>query len=234
MWSRWYQQTWPTLPYARRSEGGEQTTAERYQEIARTITRLAEIRPDDRVLDLGCSIGAISYELAQHCGSVVGVDFIGDSLAYAREYHAAPNVQYVHADLAEYEVDGPYDCIVINNVLHMLDSWEIARDLLRRCYAGLAPAGRIYLGEVPDTRKIWRYATKGGKGARAFAHLMLPSWSIPALSKVLRRPLVGKVLWFNRTGLARIIGCPAAQVTVHDEPGTLLNPVERSHFVIRN
>ena len=63
MWSRWYQQTWPSLSPERRSEGGERTTAERYAQIVQTIVQLAALGPDDRVLDLGCSIGAISHAI---------------------------------------------------------------------------------------------------------------------------------------------------------------------------
>ncbi|MBX6311520.1 MAG: class I SAM-dependent methyltransferase [Isosphaeraceae bacterium] len=231
MWSRWYRSHWPSLPPERRSEGGQPVSQAKFREIAEIIIRLADIQPEDRVLDLGCSIGAITYYLSRRCHSIVGVDFIEDSLAFARENYNAPNVEYVCADLATFATNDLFDCIVMNNVVHMLDSWSIAKRLLCHCYSRLRPSGRLYLGEVPDTRKTWRYATVGRQGLRCYAHRLLPGWSFPILSKVRGRPM-GKVLWFNRARLARILGCSAERIAVHDQPGTLLNPVERSHFVV--
>jgi SAM-dependent methyltransferase len=231
VWNHRFQTLWPNLPPAQRSEGGQLVSDAKFRSIAETIVRLADIRPEDRVLDLGCSIGAITYALSHHGRGVVGVDLVADSIDYARSKNSAPNVEYVCADLATFELGGPFECIVLNNVIHMLDSWAIVRRLLRRCYDELTPSGRLYLGEVPDTRKMWRFATAGKAGLRCYAHELLPGWSFPAVSRALGRP-VAKVLWYNPRRLARILGCPPGRVTTHDRPGDLLNPIERSHFVV--
>ena len=45
---------------------------------ARAVTEcvdFARLPANARALDLGCAVGRSSFELARHCGSVVGIDF---------------------------------------------------------------------------------------------------------------------------------------------------------------
>jgi len=45
---------------------------------ARCVSELVDLKPlgaNARALDLGCAVGRSSFELARHCGSVVGIDF---------------------------------------------------------------------------------------------------------------------------------------------------------------
>ena len=230
MWSRWYQETWQSLPAAYRSEGGGVISDEKYREIADNIVRLARIGPDDSVLDLGCSIGGITCQLAMRCQRVTGVDFVADSLDFARQHHAAPNVEYVEADISKFDTGESFDGVVLNNVIHMLDSWTVARKTLRHSWNRLKPGGRLYLGEVPDERKMWRYATSG-HGYRCYAHRLLPGWAFPLASRLTGRQ-VNKMLWFTPQKLARLLACPVGRVRAFDEPETLLNPIERTHFVV--
>jgi SAM-dependent methyltransferase len=227
MWSKYFQEVWSTIPYENRSEGGSPTSLQTYRAIVQTIVETAAIRPEDRVLDLGCSIGAITRELARHCRQAVGVDFVEDSLRYAREHNNAENVAYINSDLATFTTADRFDY----NVIHCLDSWGAVRRLLGHCWDRLEPGGRLYLGEVPDTRKFWRYVAHGNRRVRTVAHALLPNWSFPLIARATGRDLRGKVFWFNPGRISRILGCPRAWVSVHDRPGTLLNPIERSHFV---
>lgn len=230
MWSKHFQESWGALPYDQRSEGGTRTTPEQFHDIAETIATLAAIQPSDRVLDLGCSIGAITAGLAPHCAEIIGVDFLEDSLKYAREHNNAPNIRYLCSDLSTFTTDDRFDCVVINNVIHCLDSLAVVRHLLQQAFRQLEPGGRLYLGEVPDRRKYWR-AMKS-TNTKVFIHSLLPTWSLPMLSRLRGRPLAGKTIWFDRDRIAHILGCPAACVAVEDQRGVLLNPLDRSHFIV--
>jgi SAM-dependent methyltransferase len=69
-----------------------------------------DLRPGQRVVDLGCGAGRTTLELASRVGpggSVVGVDISAAMLAAGRERAArlgAGNVEFVHADVQVYDL----------------------------------------------------------------------------------------------------------------------------------
>ena len=69
-----------------------------------------DLRPGQRVVDLGCGAGRTTVELASRVGpggSVVGVDISAGMLAAARERAArlgAGNVEFVHADVQVHDL----------------------------------------------------------------------------------------------------------------------------------
>ncbi len=69
-----------------------------------------DVRPGQRVLDLGCGTGPTTVELARRVGpdgSVLGVDIAAAMLDRARERAAAEgarNVSFVHADVQSYDL----------------------------------------------------------------------------------------------------------------------------------
>lgn len=55
---------------------------------ARCVSELVDISlltPQSRALDVGCSVGRSSFELARHCGEVIGIDFSDSFIAAATE-----------------------------------------------------------------------------------------------------------------------------------------------------
>ncbi|MEU4761782.1 methyltransferase domain-containing protein [Actinosynnema sp. NPDC023794] len=59
----------------------------------------ADLSPDDRVLDIGCGNGRISWLIAPHVAHVTGVDLSGPMLARARMTTVgAPNVTFAQGD----------------------------------------------------------------------------------------------------------------------------------------
>lgn len=231
MWSQKYQSAWPLLEPSYRSEGGHPLSADKFQQIAGNIARLARIQPGDIVYDLGCSIGAITLGLSHHCRQITGVDFLGDSIDFAQKNSAAPNIHYLCADITQFQFDQPADCIILNNVIHNLDSWKLAKHLLRNCFAALEPRGRLYLGEVPDITRISHSPLTLRKKITFNVHRFLPGPFFPLLSVITRRPL-DRMLLFSRSRIARILNCPAQSISVFDDPALLLNPLDRVHFVV--
>jgi 2-polyprenyl-3-methyl-5-hydroxy-6-metoxy-1,4-benzoquinol methylase len=231
MWSRWYKEHWATLPPNRRSEGGQATSDDQFHRIAETIVRLARIQPWETVLDLGCSIGSIARHLAPHCHRIVGVDFIEDCLAYAREHNSVPNAEYAWGDLAEFDIPGEFDCIILNNVIHNLDSLAIAKRVLANSYQHLTPTGRLYLGEVPDRSKVSRYTNSTRRWLQYHVVNWMPQWVFPIWSKI-RGRIMKRPLWYGKGELACFSGCSVERIEAYDDPDSLLNPIERTHFVL--
>ncbi len=103
-----------------------------------------------RILDLGCSSGALGAALkARQPAEVVGVEL--DS-AYARD--AAGRLDRVIVgdletlDLAAADLGGPFDCVIAADVLeHLRDPWAVLRDAAGR----LAPGGTAVVS-LPNVR----------------------------------------------------------------------------------
>lgn len=90
---------------------------------ATDLIRLACIRPDDIVLDVGCGDGRITAILAGHAttGSVVGIDSSAEMIrhaiaAYPRSKH--PNLEFRLMDARQITLPAGFTCVFSNAVLH--------------------------------------------------------------------------------------------------------------------
>jgi len=92
------------------------------------------LRPGERVLDVGCGIGSVAYDLAERSGAtVVGIDVSPWALGVARVKFVHPRVSYVEADVVTYEPDVPFDVAVLSNVLEHVGPRV---EMLRACASG--------------------------------------------------------------------------------------------------
>jgi SAM-dependent methyltransferase len=114
------------------------------------------IRADERVLDVGCGIGALAHSIASRSGAtVVGVDISPEKIAQARATYAHPGVEYVSADATRQVPGDAYDVVVLSNVLeHLADRPEFLRTVLGNVSA------RRALIRVPLFERDWRVPLK--------------------------------------------------------------------------
>lgn len=64
----------------------------------------ATLGPEARALDLGCGVGRASFELARHCGEVIGID-------YSANFIAAANHLRQHGSM-------PFECVDEGELTH--------------------------------------------------------------------------------------------------------------------
>jgi SAM-dependent methyltransferase len=96
------------------------------------------------VLDAGCGTGRVAIELARRGIEVVGVDLDPDLLEQART--KAPELTWVHADLADLDLGRTFDVVVLaGNVLGFV---EPARRpaAVAGAAAHVGPGGRLVSG----------------------------------------------------------------------------------------
>lgn len=78
------------------------------------------LRPDNRVLELGCGVGTVTGLLAAELsrGSVLGIDLSPRSIATAQERLASyDNVRFMAADVVAADIEGQYDVVLLPDVI---------------------------------------------------------------------------------------------------------------------
>jgi len=114
------------------------------------------IKKGERVLDLGCGIGAVAYDLAQRAGAIVdGVDLNKASIAEAKRRFVHPNLHFTVQDALKLDVKQTYDVVLLSNVLEHLNSRP---EFLKRVQQ-LTSAKRLFV-RVPLFERDWRVPLK--------------------------------------------------------------------------
>lgn len=99
----------------------------------------------DVALEVGCSIGVFTRELAARCGRLVAVEPSAPALAQARETCAGlDNIAFGSDSLPHAMPEGRFDLIVLSEVIYYLAVAD-AEAACRMCCEALAPGGEIVL-----------------------------------------------------------------------------------------
>jgi trans-aconitate 2-methyltransferase len=157
---------WNPEDYSRHSAGQEAW--------ARELLAGLDLRPDDRVLDLGCGDGRITAMIAERVpeGRVVGVDRSDDMIRHARRQHRAPNLAFQREDARALPFEADFTVVFSNAALHWVREHPpvlagIARALRPggRCRMQMGgqgnAAGVIAALEAVMTNPEWRDAFEG-------------------------------------------------------------------------
>jgi SAM-dependent methyltransferase len=101
-----------------------------------------------RGLEVGCSVGVLTRDLAERCDALLAVDAAERALAAARATCAdRPNVEFARLRVpAEWPVGAaaPFDLILLSEVVYYFDRADVAR-LAERVRGTLAPGGDCLL-----------------------------------------------------------------------------------------
>lgn len=117
---------------------------------------IARIQRGDKVLDVGCGIGAVAYDVADRAGAIVtGIDIDANSIAKARTKYAHPNVTYVVGDVLKTVPEDPVNVVILSNVLEHLPDRAY---FLRRLVDTVKPEKMLI--RVPLFERDWRVPLK--------------------------------------------------------------------------
>ncbi len=105
---------------------------------------LPSLRPQDRVLDVGCGAGSITLGLAQHVAHVTGVDVDAAEFVEAREYAVANDIGNVgFAEGSILGLDFPDASFDACTMFAMLETVEDPVAGLREVHRVLRPGGLV-------------------------------------------------------------------------------------------
>jgi carbamoyltransferase len=114
----------------------------------RSLHRYLRDRPGGRVIDVGCGAGWFVNSCAHfYEAKVVGMDLnphvLKQARSVARLMRDCDDVQFIHANVFEFQPDQPFDVVNSLGVLHHTPDCHAA---IRRVLDWVAPAGYLHLG----------------------------------------------------------------------------------------
>jgi SAM-dependent methyltransferase len=114
------------------------------------------IQYEERVLDVGCGIGYLAYDVAEKTGAfVLGVDINPDNISQATNQFSHPNIRYQVADILKFVPEEHFDVIILSNVLEHLPERP---KFLRRMHTNFGPSKLLI--RVPLFERDWRVPLK--------------------------------------------------------------------------
>ncbi|MFN2633629.1 MAG: amino acid adenylation domain-containing protein [Thermoanaerobaculia bacterium] len=120
--------------------------------VDRTVERIRSLRPQ-RVLEIGCGTGLLLLRIAPDCEKYVGTDFSETAIRNLQKNvsrRAFPHVSLTQREARSFEglPSGAFDTVIINSVAQYFPSVGYFVEVIRGALGALAPAGRIFLGDL--------------------------------------------------------------------------------------
>ncbi|MBF0268007.1 MAG: methyltransferase domain-containing protein [Alphaproteobacteria bacterium] len=110
----------------------------------------------ERVLDVGCGKGALSFSLATQAGAqVTGIDLSADNIATAKQRFKHASLSFLEGDALSALPEGRFDAVILSNVLEHLPERPA---FLKRLMT--ASCARKILLRVPLIERDWRAPLK--------------------------------------------------------------------------
>lgn len=112
------------------------------------------LKPEIKILDLGCGYGRHSIELAKRGYEVVGLD-LSEALinkAKADSANSGVNVEWILEDMRNIPFTNEFD-LIINNAFGYLETDEEEYKVIEQAYKALKPGGYFLQWEIPNREK---------------------------------------------------------------------------------
>ena len=150
--------------YEREFQKSENVCGEPFQEIADFIRQLQMTNAS--VLDLGCGQGRDALMAARLGHRVAGVDIAETGVSQMTKQAEAEGLDvagYV-ADIVSFEPPETYDVVLLDRVLHMLESDEVRESVLGKACRHTRSNGYVLAVDTPSNSKLIEQFFRRQKG----------------------------------------------------------------------
>ena len=122
-----------------------------YEQRKRAVTLASLPRPRfRRALEVGCSVGVLTAELAPRCDALLAVDLAKAAVEEARRRTAGmPGVEVRRMQAATEWPEGTFDLVVLSEVGYYLDGAGVEQ-LLDWCLSSLTEDEHLWLAQLLD------------------------------------------------------------------------------------
>lgn len=116
---------------------------------------LPYLKPETRVLEIGCASGISMFTLAPHVGFYYGTDLSTGMIRNCRERVEQEGLQHIKltcmpADQIGQLDEQPFDVIILNSVVQVFKGHHYLRKVLRSALNLLSEQGILFIGDVMD------------------------------------------------------------------------------------
>jgi trans-aconitate methyltransferase len=125
-------------------------------------------QPGERILDLGCGTGTLTYEIAKTGANVIGIDSSPEMINQAKAKH--PEIEFKTQDGHDFQFDILFDAVFSNAALHWMTEPQKVIACVSHC---LKKQGRFVL-EMGGIGNIHHVLTAISQAANEFGVSALP------------------------------------------------------------
>lgn len=115
----------------------------------------------DRILDVGCGRGELTYYIARQGAFSVGVDYSADSIRIANNTYGEgdKHLQFVQADIVKAENLGQFDKIIMADVVEHIEQ-DFLEQIFMKLSDSLSEEGRLIVHTAPNRDYYEEYYPK--------------------------------------------------------------------------
>ena len=111
------------------------------------------VNPDrtDRILDIGCGRGELSFALSASGADVTGIDYSADAIKIAKKTFGGKrdNLRYIQADIFQMDQLNTYDKIVMADVVEHIEN-DVLERIFEKIASVLSPKGVLVVHTAPN------------------------------------------------------------------------------------
>lgn len=82
---------------------------------------VSHVSANDRVLDIGCGHGDVSYDVAKKAKLVLGIDIYAPNIAIAQQKYRRDNLSFTVGDALTMDFAESFDAVILSNVLEHIE-----------------------------------------------------------------------------------------------------------------
>lgn len=135
---------------------GEPISNKSWEKTLGFLRTKLQLRKEKNILDLCCGNGLVSIDFAKHVKKVFSVDF-SKNLIRDLQAHKIANIDASCEDVNELNYkSNTFDVIIIYFAIQHFNHTETTL-LIKKAHGWLKKGGMLYIGDIPDEKKIWQF-----------------------------------------------------------------------------